>query len=173
MDRGDLRTRAFEESATAAESRAAECRRRVSDLQAAGAVMGGPALALARDRLARARARAAAAERRLAEAVRNHEALTMLRQAGSSVEPVRPALPGLLGDAAPTTQAGAQALAWLRSGAIDPADLWWDFVSLGGRADFVEFDAYLNGAWTMSERDRTVLEHVCWEYDSFGGPGQP
>jgi len=172
MDRSDFRTRAFEESATAAESRAAECRRRVSDLQEAGALIGSPAVALARDRLARARARAAAAERRLAEAVRNHDALTVLRLSRSSVHPAGASLPGLLTGAAPTTQAGARTLAWLRTGAIDPADLWWEFVSLGGWADFVEFDAYLNGAWTMSERDRTVLDHVCWEYDRFGRPGQ-
>lgn len=168
MDPADSRSMAIGASARAAESRAKECRRRLSALRASLAPSAADT-ALALDRLARARGRAAAAEERAAEALRNHTALGALRRMRSSGEVGRTQLPGWLEGGAAATPMAALVLDPVRGGSTAIIDLWLAFVSLDGRADLTEFEAFLYGAWTMSARDRTVLEHVLWERDSFDG----
>ena len=47
-------------------------------------------------------------------------------------------------------------------------DLWHEFLACGGDVPFMEFDAYLHGAWSMPLHGRRVLEHVWWERAHLG-----
>ena len=121
----------------------------------------------AQARLAHAEARAAAAQQRLEETRRYHEVQQLMR---------RLHVPGSARGTRLPPQAGADAVTplrlktfdWVSSGRVGLKPLWLAFISLGGECGLLEFDAYLHGAWRMSERDRSVLEQVCWEYEEFG-----
>ncbi|NUR07474.1 MAG: hypothetical protein HOQ45_10720 [Nocardioidaceae bacterium] len=122
----------------------------------------------ARANLAAATARAAAAERRLQAVRRYHELHQLLRRfhlsrtSGGGVQ-----LPHLL-DAGTLSALRLKTVDWVSTGRVGLKPLWLGFISLGGECGILEFDAYLHGAWEMSERDHSVLEQVCWEYETFG-----
>ncbi len=120
----------------------------------------------ARERLAEATARAANARHRLETARRYHEIQQVLRLHHLS---------GLSGVQLPQHLVGGalsplrlKTFDWVSTGKVGLKPLWLEFVSLGGECGILEFDAYLHGAWEMCERDRSVLEQVCWEYETFG-----
>ncbi len=53
----------------------------------------------------------------------------------------------------------------VREGRCNGNDLWLVFATYGGRCDFWEFDAYLNGLWDMPLPARRVLAQVWWEWE--------
>lgn len=120
----------------------------------------------ARARLAEATTRAAAARHRLEMTRRHHELQQVLRRHRLSDVGGLVPLHELGGARSPLR---LKTFDWVSTGRVGLKPLWLEFISLGGECGLLEFDAYLHGAWEMSERDLSVLDQVCWEYETFGG----
>jgi hypothetical protein len=147
----------------AARVRATECGARLYALLEQGAPSTEADVARAQDRALSAAARALEARERLSRAMQwrhERESLRRLDVTGLWKPSVLPSRldpgPGLRGT-------GARLRHALDSGAVATEDLWREFVAYGGNVALMEFDAYLNGAWSMALEDLRVLEHLWWE----------
>jgi hypothetical protein len=155
------------DAATAAGERAGGCRRRLDDLQGADGAITAADVLRAQERLVEAQARTAAAQQRRSQTQQLHAARELLRRfhvshAGGTREPAQGP------DGGTSTALRLKTFDWVRSGKVGLRPLWLSFIALGGESGLLELDAYLHGAWEMSGADRSVLEQVCWEYETFG-----
>lgn len=61
---------------------------------------------------------------------------------------------------------GLSILAW-QLGLLEPRDLWWRYMALGGSADPLDLELYLNGltCWSAQEHDvlGQVLNEQLWD----------
>lgn len=154
-------------AAAAAESRAQDCHSRVADLRRGATVSGDAEVAHARARLEQAEARAVAAKRRLQEIRKYHEMQQLMRRLHVTGSGRGLRLPEKL-DLHVLAPLRLKAFDWVSTGRVGLKPLWLAFVALGGEAGILEFDAFVHKAWDMSERDQSVLDQLCWEYETFG-----
>ena len=143
-------------AASAAEARAVECHQRLEGLRSISRVTECDARR-AGQRLADATVRAETATRRLAAVRRAHAERRIVRAIAVQVAE----LPARLDDLDAASMGGRLR----RSAREDPSSvgqLWLGFARSGGTCGFLEFDAYVNGAWTMPLADRVVLQQVVW-----------
>jgi hypothetical protein len=157
-------------AAAAAFERAVECRSRRAELEAGAHVSGFDYVSLAQQRLADAIERARAAEQRLGDLRDRNHIHRALRRAGFPLAHQPAALPSQLVRESADTSLARELLGWVEDGSVVVHDLWLGFLAYGGEVSFLEFDGYLHGAWSMSERDRHVLDQVCWEHSRFCDP---
>ena len=59
----------------------------------------------------------------------------------------------------PDPVCGLSILAW-QLGSLCVEDLWWRYVALGGSADRMDLELYLNGLTCWSAHEHNVLGHV-------------
>ncbi|MGW5241755.1 hypothetical protein ACWEOW_22710 [Monashia sp. NPDC004114] len=161
-------TGALGPAATAAGERAVECRNRLAEFEDGTVVSRFEHVTRANQRLAEAIQRARAAEKRLGNLQVRTQVHQALRRAGLPSVNQPPALPARLVPASAVTPLAHDLLDWVSEGSVGVHDLWLAFLAYSGEVSFMEFDAYLHGAWSMSERDRQVLDQVCWEHSQFG-----
>jgi hypothetical protein len=171
----DGHTAAFRTAATAARERAEQCRRRRAELLTGACLSGPDRVALANERLARANEhleraieRAHAAEGLRADVVGTHQFNQVLLRAGVSPVGGRPHLPPRLDHASVATPLAAGLLQSISSGSATVLELWITFSGYGGEASYIEFEGYVNGAWSMSAPDRQLLSHVYREHREAG-----